>query len=231
MFILIDSRIPIESKEKLNKYGEIIEFSENNLVYKAISGHPDIFCCQTPEYLIVAPEINREIIQIFEEKNINFIFGNKNLGSIYPLTAFYNAVVSEKYIIHNIKITDNIILEHNISLKKISVNQGYTRCNLIVLDDDYFITSDRGIFNKLYSINQEKVLYINPQSITLPHFKHGFFGGCCGYFNKTLFIIGNIKYLPERLKLFEFIEKSGNNIINLGEHQLFDGGGIFFITK
>jgi hypothetical protein len=231
MYILIDGRIPSKSKEKLSEYGQLIEFTANNSVYQAISGHPDIFCCNINNKLIIAPETKFEIINIFEKLGIEFIFGKSKLGKKYPETACYNAVVTDKYLIHNLKITDSIILDYSKNLSKIHVNQGYTRCNLIALDNDYFITSDMGIYNKLSSLLQNKVFYVNPRNITLPTLDYGFFGGCCGYYNKTLFIAGHIRYLPEYKQLNEFIEKSGNSLINLADHRLFDGGGIFFIDK
>jgi len=231
MYILIDSRIPEKAKDKLTEYGELIELPANNVVYSAISSHPDIFCCKTPETLIVAPDFNFEILKIFEEKNLNYVLGDKKLSKIYPHTAYYNAVVTPNYLIHNLQITDISIQNQSKKLTKIHVNQGYVRCNLIALDNNFFITSDKGIYNELHSLNPNKVFYVNPKSIILPNFKHGFFGGCCGYHNKTLFILGNIKYLPENYELSKFIENSGNCIVNLCEQQLFDGGGIFFISK
>ena len=63
MYILIDHRIPKEAKIKLASYGQLIELESNEDTYNAISSHPDIFCCQTPDKLIIAPNISTKLIK------------------------------------------------------------------------------------------------------------------------------------------------------------------------
>ena len=95
----------------------------------------------------------------------------------------YNAVCTGKYFIHNLQYTDPDLLaaaeakaaaEHT-SLTKIHVKQGYTRCSLLPVDDQSFITSDTGIAKTLADYDTD-VLLIRPGHILLPGFDYGFIG-------------------------------------------------------
>ena len=191
--------------------------------------NPDIFCCQTPHHLIIAPNIPLEIIKKFQDENIKFIFGTQKIGKKYPHSSHYNAVVNNNFLIHNIKNTDEKIIESCSGKRRLSVNQGYTRCNLVELKENNFITSDKGIYHQLQFIDGLTIKYINPDKIILPGVNNGFFGGCCGIYQDKLFIIGNLNYLSEGQLLKEFVSSNGIQIIELYNGPLYDGGSIFFI--
>ena len=57
MLIFVDEKIPPKACEKLAEYGEVIKFKTNEIVYEAISGHPDIFFSQMENQLVVAPNL------------------------------------------------------------------------------------------------------------------------------------------------------------------------------
>jgi hypothetical protein len=230
MWIIVDKRLPDECKRTLSGFGELIEIESHGLVYDAISGHPDIFLCQGNKELIVAPNTPTAIIKTFDEKGIHYSFGKEKVGHVYPETAGYNAVVTEKYLIHNMKVADESILEEYQLLTKIHCNQAYTRCNLIALDEESFITSDRGIENALKK-HQLNVLYINPEEILLRGFENGFFGGCCGIHDKKLFVSGSLEHLAARDLLTGFARNAGVSIIELYHGPLIDEGGILFLNS
>ncbi|NVN93857.1 MAG: hypothetical protein HXX18_01100 [Bacteroidetes bacterium] len=229
MYIIIDYRIPDEAKINLAKYGQIIEFKTEGITYNAISSHPDIFFCQTSEKLIIASNTPSYIISFFQKKKIEYIIGKKEIGFQYPQSSHYNAVVTDKFLIHNSKHTDEKIVESCSFKTKLSVNQGYTRCNLISLGQNNFITSDKGICNQLQTHLDINIKYTNPNKILLPNVNNGFFGGCCGISRDKLFILGNLEYLADGLSIKEFATSLGFKIVELYDGLLYDGGGILFI--
>jgi len=231
MLILIDNKIPVEAKIKLAGYGQLIELENSNIAYSAISSHPDIYYCQLTDNLIIAPNSSAEIIKNFTSYNIKFTIGNQNVGEKYPATSHYNAVVTSKFLIHNIKHTDKSILDYCKSKTMITVNQSYTRCNLIALGEKHFITSDMGISQKLKLFPELSVFYVNPENIILTGMKNGFFGGCCGIYQNQLFVNGNLDYLNDADKLRTFITQAGFTTIELYDGPLFDCGSILFIEK
>jgi hypothetical protein len=228
MWIIIDKRMPEPSKQMLRNYGNLIELESRNIVYDAISGHPDIFLCQEAHQLIIAPNIPREFVDKLKESKIDFTFGNRPLGMKYPETAIYNAVVTDKLLIHNLKSTDPSILEKCNDKIQIHTNQAYTRCSLISLDENCFITSDKGIARSLQE-NNFNVLCVDPSDVQLQGFDHGFFGGCCGVYDKKLFVNGSMKFLSAKDDVDTFLNNLGITIIELYDGPLQDAGGIFFL--
>ena len=226
MLILADNRIPEKAKNNLKKYGKVLFLETHGITYPTISGHPDIFFCNTENGLVIAPNIPENIKQQLLENNIQFVEGMQRLGKQYPETARYNAVVTNKLLIHNLKCTDAVVQDNCTELESIHVKQAYTRCNLIALEDSRFITSDKGI-KKALSDKGFEVLFVHPNGIILPGFKHGFIGGCCGIYGNRIIFIGSLNHFPEGDKIRSFAK--GYEIVELCNGRLFDGGSIIII--
>jgi hypothetical protein len=230
MLIIGDARWPETAKKNLSRYGDFIPFATKNIVYDAISGHPDIFFCQHKDTLVVAPNLPEKYFRLLQEHHIPFITGKLPVGGTYPQTAAYNALVTNKYLIHNPKITDPVIREKFSTKKLIAVKQGYVRCNLFALDDDIFITSDKDIEKALRKENLE-VHYFSPEGIRLSGYPNGFIGGCLGQYKKTVFIAGAIKGYPEGRNVAALLKNLGYTIKELYNGPWQDGGGILFLEK
>ena len=229
MLILGDAGIPVAAIEKLSLWGRFVPFQTQNIVYDAVSGHPDLFFCPVDKQWIMAPNIPDKYKTLWIQKDIPSLEGENNVGKTYPKTAFYNAVITEKYLIHNQKITDPVIKQQASGRTIIHVNQAYTRCSLLPLSHDRFITSDEGIYKTLLKSGIE-VQYFSPQGILLPGFSHGFLGGCCGIFENRVFITGQLNFYREGEKLRRLLLKWNYEIIELYAGPLLDGGGLFFIS-
>lgn len=228
MLILCDSKMPVAAKEKLSAYGKIVEFATEGITYEAISGHPDIFFCPTPYGLIVAPNLPLKYFNILNQQGIIYTTGNLPVGKKYPETARYNALFASNKLIHNPDISDPSIQKLNPGAEIIPIKQGYTRCSLIHLPNNTFITSDRGI-EKTLKQNQFEVLFVDPSCVILEGFQHGFIGGSCGINDNLLFICGSLKYFKERNLFEEFTARAGVQIIELYGGQPMDIGTLMFI--
>ncbi len=231
MLIIIDKRAPDEAKQNLADYGSLVEFETDGIVYEAISGHTDIFFCQTPEVLIVAPNTPNYFIDILISNKINFKKGFNKLGEKYPETSSYNALVTADYLIHNLKTTDKEIINATQNKVHVQVNQSYTKCNLLEIAENRYITSDMGIYKSLNGKISSEILFVNPVQIELSGYKNGFIGGCCGVYKNNLFMTGNLKHFNEGDKIRKFVEKAGVNLIELCDRKLFDVGSILFIES
>jgi ribosomal protein L30E len=230
MLIIIDARLPKEAKTELAKYGEIIAFQTENISYSAISGHPDIFLCQLPKTLICAPNIPKNYRSILEQHNISFKIGKQAVGSKFPETTFYNCLVDESYIFHKKGFSDKQILNEIPKHKFISIPQAYSRCSLIALPGNIYITSDRGI-EKALKQSGLSVYYFAAESILLPGMKHGFIGGALAYYSGKVFAIGNPDFHSWGKEFRELIHKQNLQLISLYNGPFFDGGGIFFLEN
>lgn len=229
MLAIVNSSISDKALVTLKKHSDIILFSTAGITYDAISNHPDIFICQDNNILIVAPNTPSKFFKIFEDNNIIYKVGVTDVGNKYPFTAHYNAVFTEKYLIHNKKYSDKEIYNRLHSRQIINVNQSYTRCNLLALGDGSFITSDKGIEKQLQKHNIE-CLYIAPDEIQLSSFDNGFFGGACGYLDNKIFLNGNLSYLKSGTTIKAFLKSKCIDLVELYDGPVIDIGSIILIN-
>lgn len=228
MLIVIDKRIPDQAKKRLSEFGQFIEFSTEQITYNAISGHPDIFMCKTPETLICAPNLPEKYKTLFEQKNITFKFGEKQVGSKFPETSAYNCLVTESHLFHKKNHTDPVLLKENEHRKFIDLPQAYTRCSLINLSAQSFITSDKGI-EKALKKNDIEAHYFSPEKIILSDMPHGFIGGALSLFSGKLYALGNPDFHSWGSRFRTLLSSKNIELITLYDGPFFDGGGIFFL--
>ncbi|MGM0565540.1 MAG: DUF6873 family GME fold protein [Bacteroidota bacterium] len=229
MLIIADGRLPADILKKLSEKGKVVLLQTDDIVYDSISGHPDIFICPTPSGLIVAPKTPGNILEALTQHKIPFVFGEQSPGKQYPDSIPYNAVITRDAIIHNRKHSDKSITKNNPGKEIIHVAQGYTKCNLIPLTENTFITSDRGIEKALQKHYQ--VYWFSPENIQLRGQKHGFLGGCAGRWKNTLCFTGRLDSVPEHVRLKQVIAYHGLTYEELYDGPLIDGGGILFLAK
>lgn len=228
MLIIHDARLPLPIIQTLTHYGMCKEFITNDITHQALAGHPDIFMCQMDKQWIVAPNTPLEIIEILQNNNATFHYGNTLVGSEIHNDSAYNVVVSEHYIIHNRKYTDSKIMELQGDREFIHVNQSFTRCSLLPLAKDTFLTSDKGIAKALEARSLDYCL-VESDEIILPDYKNGMIGGCMGVYLNQVFICGNLDYHSEGKKIRDFLIHNNYDIVELYQGRLYDGGSLFFI--
>lgn len=226
--LIIDKKIPEEAKIKLSGYGDLLELETIGITYNAISGHPDIFFSILNNDIIVAPNLPQKFREALKNHGISYHPGEQTVGKKYPESSIYNIVSTSQFLIHHLKHTDLAVKDLAMGLDQIHVEQAYTRCNLIALKNERFITSDKGIEKALKKRSLE-VFYANPDGIILPGFKNGFIGGCVGVFGNQLFLLGSLNHYPAGNQLQNQIIDWGYQIIELYDGPLFDGGGILFV--
>ena len=226
--IIVDNRMPGQAREKLGDTGPLLELPLSDMVYQAISSHPDIFFCQSDDQLVVSPQLPESVFSKLKACDVRYTVGKSKPGMQYPETATYNAVVTENLVIHRTDCTDPRIREINKNKGWISVKQAYTRCSLVHVGSDRFITSDMGIFNTLEQSGPD-LLYVNPDGIRLDGFRHGFFGGCCGFHDNRLYICGSLSQYRDGDAVIRFLEDHGIEYVELYDGPLCDVGSILFL--
>jgi len=227
MLIIADHRLPREAQDKLRQLGDFLPFY-GTAAYEAISSHPDVYLCAMHDQVIVAPNAPKTLFESLEKNGISWKKGYNSVGIKYPETALYNAVATEHLLIANKHFSDKRILQSTGSRTFVHVNQAYVRCNLLMLGNQFAITSDHGIFKALSPYC--RLLEISPKGIQLPGFAHGFLGGCMGACNNQVFISGSLWHHPEGIKLKTFINQAGFDVEELFDGPLLDVGGIFFFN-
>jgi len=228
MKIIVNKQVPVQVIEVLNKYGEVLLFETTGITYPQVAGHPDLFFCAGDGKLVIAPNTPETYIENLRKSNVDFVLGKSLVGNRYPDTARFNAVITDKYLIHNLEITDPVIPEIFDNLETVNIPQGYGRCSLLPLKNDCFITSDKGVERVLKGKGCE-VLFVDPSGIILPGFEHGFFGGTAGVTDNEVFFIGSLNRFNDGEKVKSFLQNLDYKIIELYDGPLFDGGSILFV--
>ena len=177
--------------------------------------------------IVICPNMYDKYVKEFEEIGLICIRGKTRLRSSYPYDISYNACIIDKFFIHNLEYTDPILLEEakKMNLKCIHVNQGYTKCNISVVDKHSIITSDKGIQKELKDYFD--ILYINPDENILLGNMLGFIGGATGLIAKNKWAInGSIYSLKEYDKVISFLNSKNIEVVCLNKDKICDIGTI-----
>nr|WP_315672717.1 hypothetical protein [Clostridium sp. 19966] len=131
---------------------------------------------------------------------------------------------------HNLKYTDKTILDSlNSSIKRISVNQGYTKCSTAIISKNAVMTSDKCIAKALLE-NKVEVLFLPPGDILLPDLAYGFIGGACGLLDyNNLAFFGNINRYKYGSEVKHFLRKHNIEAYCLSDDKLSDRGTLMCI--
>lgn len=226
---IVDARCHPEIIERLQDFAEIVfPFRSSGITYESISCHPDIFLYQDATHLIVAPNAPKELFLALEESKIEYEKGESGIGSELSNSCFYNCVSTQENFFHREGYSDTSVLKANERKRFVPLPQSYTRCSMLPLSKDSFITSDQGIHKTLQQHGFNSFCF-SPEEITIKVHRNGFLGGTCGLLGKQIFFLGNPLLHKDGKDLYEFIENSGFEIITLHDQKLYDGGGVFFL--
>ncbi len=229
MFAIIDSRSSKQAISKLKEYiDDIFIFQTIGITGNSISGHPDIFIYQDKNQLVVAPNAPVELFVFLEIHNINYLKGESVVGHELKNTVQYNCLSTSKFLFHKSGYTDSAILEINKAKEFIPLPQAYTRCSLVHLCEDNYMTSDRGI-EKALLVRGLTCFYFNPEQITIRNHNYGFIGGTVGIWDNKIFFNGNIELHADGQRLREYLINLDFDIVKLSDEYLYDGGCILFV--
>ena len=206
--------------ENLNN--KILWIPDNPFVDRRLAGHADLSIFYHRGVIYAAKYLESCL------KLRNCIFLDDFIGEKYPFDVKFNAcslgdtvILNESTVSH--KIFDIVKGEGS---RIISVKQGYTKCNTLVLNDNTIITSDSGIEITARS-NNLNVLKISEGSVTLEGFPYGFIGGCGFMYNSnTLVLTGTLKRHPDEDRIIDFCRNLDISIEYLTDNDIFDIGGI-----
>ena len=226
-YVILAENFPEESAEKLKAYGEVVRTRSNKNLLKGLDTHTDILVHPLPNGDIVVDRDNLEYYKkILPDKNI--IPSHSSLSKEYPKDVPLNAFSFKNYFIHNLKFTDQVILDYykNSGYEMINIKQGYAKCSCLVTED-FIITSDGGIYESLKDFIP--IYKINHGEIKLKNFNYGFIGGASGVMGKKIFFTGDFSHHSSHEEILKIIKKYDYEIEILSKDLIEDFGSIYFI--
>lgn len=153
---------------------------------------------------------------------------NKECSDKYPDDVLLNCTIIGDKIICNPKTVAKEVLDfaHQTDLTVISVNQGYARCSVCVIDENTIITDDESVYRSAGKFLND-VLLVSKKSIGLKGYNYGFIGGCSGKIDKNKIAFnGELKYHSDYKQIINFLDKHSIEPIELKKGRLEDIGGI-----
>jgi hypothetical protein len=188
---------------------ELCELPVGEKPYPAVSSHPDLYMTNANGRLIMA------------EKG--------TIRGPFPAYLGYNCVFLDRFFIHNLRYTapEPLGEAERLGLRKLHVNQGYTKCSCVVVDGSAVITSDEGIYSALRDAEGIDVLKVRPGYVTLPGFEYGFLGGASGRAGNTVLFNGGLDTHPDGDEVRRFILDRGLEVFEVRGRELADIGTIF----
>ena len=211
--------------EALNSLGiQVLEISNNEKLSPPVQGHADL--------QLAVLEGNRVLIGKGESplKNLLLPHGfevsetNTPLCNQYPREALLDFVSLGNRIIGNTPIFKEERLLNNSQI--IHVKQGYTKCNIALINKNTLISSDPSIASVCRDYHFD-VLQIRSGFIELPGYHHGFIGGCCGLISPDcLAVCGKLSTHPDYHEIVQFLHKHHVTVVELCDGPLIDIGSI-----
>lgn len=156
---------------------------------------------------------------------------DKAAGKYYPENISLNCLYLNNTLYGKISKVDKTVLDYcnKNHIRTVNVNQGYTRCSTLVINQKAVITADKSIEKALKKDGVE-VLLVFPGNIVLDGFNYGFIGGAGAQIDNTTIFFGNIEKHPEYLRIKRFCLKNNSDIKILCPNMpLTDIGGIIII--
>ena len=151
------------------------------------------------------------------------------IGRDYPENVRLNCLYIGNKLFGNLKAIDPAVLDfcRGNGIETVHVNQGYTRCSTLVINDHAVMTADKSI-EKAMKQHRVEVLMISAGHIRLEGFDYGFIGGASCTLGNTVFFFGDIAKHPDYAEIKAFINLHNSNIEILCERvPLTDiGGGV-----
>lgn len=190
------------------------------VVYPEVSAHADLYMCK---------------LGALPSSPVHSIGSLEELGFKYPNNIKYNGVCMGDYFIHTLKYTAPSLLEEisRLNYNLINTNQGYTKCNMVLVSNNSAITSDIGIYNSIQNFFMQNkhlkplnLLLINKGHVLLKGFSYGFLGGASGRIGNEIVFNGNLEAHPDFHSIFQFIKDQGLTIKYFEEYPLEDIGSI-----
>lgn len=235
MYAFIDYRTTNEELINIEKLGfNIILVPKTNKVYDAINGHPDIQLNILNNYnyskkIIVHKDIPDTFKNNLHKNGIKYIVSKNSLSNKYPKDIILNALILEKYFIHNLKYTDDNLLNSQNSKIKINISQGYSKCSVLPVNNNALITNDKGIHDSLIHYGFD-ILLLPPGDILLPNLNYGFIGGTGGLVTKNkLAFFGELNHYKYGDMVKKFLYKYDVEPIYLKKGKLIDRGSLLTI--
>ena len=211
---------------------ETLPLEEYSRLDAPVSSHADMLICKIENTVFCYKDYYLDNKSLFEkiENNYKVVTVSKKCFKDYPNDIGLNVLVIGKSIFSRLDSTAKEILDYakEKGYKLVNVNQGYSACSTLVINDKSAITSDISIYKAL--INEGfRALLVSSNDILLKGYNCGFIGGAGGVYNNTAYFFGDISLHCDYSRILSFLEENNCQIKSILSGGVYDFGGIKFL--
>lgn len=210
----LDNALGIEPFDKLNLPPALLKHADLSFCYLGSS----VAVCAKGSYEYYSKKLKSFPIRLIE--------GDTAPDLHYPYDCAYNVAIVGKKMFCKVNITDKKLLSvaKEMGYEIININQGYAKCSVCPVDEMSAISADKSFCDAAQRKGVD-VLLITNDTILLPPYKNGFFGGSAFMADgNTLVVNGSLSTHPYKSRIEAFLQKRNIVIVNAKEGNLFDFG-------
>ncbi len=233
---LIASNAPSSIENLLKNNGfEVLRMPECKRLAPPVRTHTDMFLFQLDGTVFCHESYAKENEPIFD-KIKSFGYKVITLGgeysADYPHDVRFNIARVGRNIIIGKRTRACEICEYAIKNRYdvVKVNQGYAKCSSCVAGENALITSDLTIADAMRNAGVD-VLLIGEGDVRLDGYPYGFIGGASGYFDGTVYFVGDPSFHSDGKRIFDFCKKHEKHVVYVENEELTDIGSILFLPR
>ncbi|HEX2945076.1 MAG TPA: hypothetical protein VHT96_03900 [Clostridia bacterium] len=229
--VLVGAETGSEAIAGLSKLGiKALIMPPHAALYKAVESHPDMQLHHVGgNRIIYAPGTDRSMLDILSTYGFEMTMGECVLAPSYPFDIPYNAARVGHLYFHNLKYTDRVLREQldRLGAEPVHVEQGYSKCSLLAVDENSIVTTDAGIARIAEKKGLDVLFLENECSIRLPGLNYGFIGGSCGMISSSVCAVnGCLEKLTSGEALVSFLSRKHITVKELSKDYVTDIGSI-----
>lgn len=229
---LIGEKYTEEIRELNQLKIECLTLKANPLLEDEINSHSDILAFNLGNGQVL---LNEGAIGEYELKKLGIkpIYYKKKISSPYPNDIPLNVAFTGRHIICNSNYSAEEIKafaqKNNIEI--INTKQGYSKCNLCIVNENAIITEDKALACLLKNY-QYDVLLISSGDIYLSDAHYGFLGGAsCKIAHDKIYFSGDLSAHKDYQAIVNFLKLYNVEPVYNESRKLTDFGGIIQLTE
>ena len=222
--------------EKILSYFErngisVIRNAPNGYIDPSVSTHADMAAIHLGADRIIVDKSQTALSAKLKSHGMSVFETKERISGDYPQDITLNFTLIGDKMFGKIPSADEVLMKEAEAFEKVSVNQGYCKCSVLVVDEKALITDDEGIHRKALEKGIDSLL-VSKGDVSLDGHPYGFIGGASGKITEdTVIFFGNIENHRDFEKIRAFLSSHGCFYECTDKEALRDIGGIIPITE
>lgn len=232
MIAIVDKAYYDLLADKLSEFNiKVFPSFESKILKGAVKTHPDMSIFKyDDETLIASRESFDYYNEIFKGTKIKIINADEDPHEKYPSDVKFNALRVGDHLICKRDVCAKSIIKRFDEAKIINSSQGYVKCSVIDVGNEYFASDDKYLYEIIKSFGKKCIL-LDKGFVKIKDYNYGFIGGASGYARDKIFLTGKIINEANRIRLEEFSREINKELIYLTEYDIFDIGTLMIMEE